>query len=230
MSSTADAEWGGLYMNAQEAVPMRATLEELGHPQPPTPIRTDNSTADGIMNKTVKQKKSKSMDMRFWWLVDRVEQKQFKIFWAPGCINLADYYSKYHPPSHHEKVRPIYLYVEGKSPRLIQGCDKILLGQPRNTQGLARNTRNNINIKQVAQSTHLVTYPVTRTGRGTTPNTTHGTCPKATTRGTCPRTVTSRGITSRDTTPPSQANRQDATPPSQANRQLLAILTNRLNS
>ena len=55
--SAAEAECGGLYMNAKEAVTIQITLEELGHPQPATPIRTDNSTADGIMNiKTVKQK------------------------------------------------------------------------------------------------------------------------------------------------------------------------------
>ena len=87
MQSAAEAECGALYMNANEAVPMRTTLEELGHPQPATPMRTDNSTAaDGIMNRTVKQKATKSMDMRFYWLQDRVEQKQF---WAPGNINLA---------------------------------------------------------------------------------------------------------------------------------------------
>ncbi len=128
MSSAAEAECGGLYLNAKESVPMRNTLIELGHPQPPdgTPIRTDNSTADGIMNRTVKPKRSKSMDMRFWWLVDRVEQNQFRIFWAPGNVNLADYFSKKYPASHHTKVRPIYLYIEGKSPSLIQGCDKIL--------------------------------------------------------------------------------------------------------
>ena len=34
--------------------------------------RTDNSTAGGIMNRAVKPKKFKSMDMRFWWLVDRI--------------------------------------------------------------------------------------------------------------------------------------------------------------
>ena len=128
MSSAAEAECGGLYLNAHESVPMTTTLVELGHPQPKdgTPIRTDNSTAAGIMNKTVKQKKSKSMDMRFWWLVDRVEQGQFRIFWAPGKLNLADYHTKKHPASHHTKVRPIYLYIEGKSPSLSQGCDKIL--------------------------------------------------------------------------------------------------------
>ena len=126
MQSAAEAECGGLYMNAKEAVPMRITLEELDHPQPATPIRTDNSTADGIMNKTVKQKQSKSMDMRFYWLQDRVEQGQFRIFWAPGKINLADYQSKVQPTSVHRAVRPIYLYVEGKSPTTLQGCDKIL--------------------------------------------------------------------------------------------------------
>ena len=126
MQSAAEAECGALYMNAKEAVPMRTTLEELGHPQPPTPMRTDNSTADGIMNRTVKQKATKSMDMRFYWLQDRVQLKQFEVFWAPGNINLADYQSKVQPTSVHRAVRPIYLYVEGKSPTTLQGCDKIL--------------------------------------------------------------------------------------------------------
>jgi hypothetical protein len=105
MQSAAEAECGGLYMNAKEAVPMRITLEELNHPQPATPMRTDNSTADGIMNKTVKQKQSKSMDMRFYWLQDRVEQGQFKFFWAPGKINLADYHSKVQPTLVHRTLR-----------------------------------------------------------------------------------------------------------------------------
>jgi hypothetical protein len=126
MGSAAEAETGGLYMNAQEAVPERITAEELGHIQPPTPLVTDNSTADGIMNKTVKQKQSKAMDMRFYWLQDRVEQGQFNVYWAPGKYNLADYFSKLHPPSHHRKMRPIYLYNEGTSPTTLQGCVEIL--------------------------------------------------------------------------------------------------------
>ena len=126
MASAAEAECGGLFMNAQEAVPIRTTLQELGHPQPPTTIRTDNSTAHGIMNRTVKQRKSKSMDMKLWWLIDRIQQKQFKVSWAPGKYNLADYFSKKHPAKHHRKVRPIYVYMKNESPSLLQGCDKIL--------------------------------------------------------------------------------------------------------
>eukprot|EP00956_Cyclotella_meneghiniana_P010727 scaffold15031_cov47-Cyclotella_meneghiniana.AAC.1 len=48
MSSAAEAELGGLFINAKKAVPIRRTLEELGHKQPPTPIQTDNSTACGV--------------------------------------------------------------------------------------------------------------------------------------------------------------------------------------
>ena len=109
-------------MNAQELLPMRTTLEELDHPQPPTPLRTDNSTADGIMNKTIKQRQSKAMDKRFYWVQDRVEQGEFRVFWAPGKNNLADYYTKYHSPATHRRLRPIYTYIEGKSPTTLQGC------------------------------------------------------------------------------------------------------------
>ena len=48
-------------------------------------------------------------------------------FWAPGNVNLADYFSKKHPASHHKKVRPIYLHINGQSPTSVQGCDKILI-------------------------------------------------------------------------------------------------------
>jgi hypothetical protein len=79
MGSAAEAEVGALYIVAQEIVPMQITLEELGHPQPATPLKTDNSTACGIMNGTVKQKRTKAMDRRYYWLRDRVRQKQFNV-------------------------------------------------------------------------------------------------------------------------------------------------------
>ena len=101
----------------------------MGHPQPPTPMNTDNQTATGILNGTIKQKRSKAIDMRFYWLKDRAEQGQFDIKWVPGKYNLADYFTKHHPGSRHRKVRPIYLYEEGKSPSTMQGCIGILTGE-----------------------------------------------------------------------------------------------------
>jgi hypothetical protein len=88
-------------------------------------MRTDNSTACGIANKTVKQQRSKSIDMRFYWLCDRVKQGQFKIFWAPGSVNLANFYTKHHSPAHHKRLCPIYLNT-ATSPSSLQGCVELL--------------------------------------------------------------------------------------------------------
>jgi hypothetical protein len=59
VSSAAESEVGACFHNAQSGAPLRVTLTELGHIQPPTPLRTDNSTAFGILNETIKQKRSK---------------------------------------------------------------------------------------------------------------------------------------------------------------------------
>ena len=75
MSSAAEVECGSLYMHhAQTAIPHITTLEELGHKQQPVQSNTDNSTANGIMNNTIKRKRSKAFDMRFWWLVYQYKQ------------------------------------------------------------------------------------------------------------------------------------------------------------
>ena len=55
MSSAVEAEIGALYMNARQLLPLRFTCEELGHPQPATPMQTDNNTASGIVNGTFNQ-------------------------------------------------------------------------------------------------------------------------------------------------------------------------------
>ena len=67
------------------AAPIRAALEEMGHPQPPTAVVVDNSAASGIANKTVKQRRSKAVDMRFYWVQDRMEQRQFQVCWRKGA-------------------------------------------------------------------------------------------------------------------------------------------------
>ncbi len=76
MSLAAKAKIGALYINCWEAVPARLTLEFLDHPQPPTLIQTDNTMALGIVNNNI-MKKLKAMDMKYHWLWDRINQKQF---------------------------------------------------------------------------------------------------------------------------------------------------------
>ena len=98
----------------------------MGHKQPATPIQTDNITAHGILNGTIEQKRSKCIDMKFYWLKDRVEQKQIAVNLAPGIKKLGDYSIKHHVGIHHRKVCPIYLYVKDKNPSTMQKYVKIL--------------------------------------------------------------------------------------------------------
>jgi hypothetical protein len=110
VASAAESEVGACFKNAQSGAPLRVTLTELGHIQPPTPLRTDNSTAFRILNETIKQKRSKAMDMRYHWLTDRVCQKQFDVYWRPGCENLGEYHTKHHSAQHHKDMRGLILH------------------------------------------------------------------------------------------------------------------------
>eukprot|EP00957_Ditylum_brightwellii_P128114 9771671-Ditylum_brightwellii.AAC.1 len=67
MVLAAEAELGALFENAKEAAALRVTLDKLGHQQPATLIQVDNSTAYGIVNSSIQQRKSKAIDMRFYW-------------------------------------------------------------------------------------------------------------------------------------------------------------------
>jgi hypothetical protein len=116
LASAAEAKIGALFVNGQEALPIRVTLDELGHTQPATPMQTGNSTAAGFANDTIKQKRSKAIDMRFYWIKDRVRQNQFLVYWRPGPENLGDYHTKHHPPSHHRRMRLTYLLSRMKLP------------------------------------------------------------------------------------------------------------------
>jgi hypothetical protein len=123
-SSAMEAEVGALFYNCQDAAGLRTTAIEIGHPQPPTPVRTDNSMAYGIINGKVKQNRSKAINMQFYWVRNRSDQKQFKIYWASGTVNLADYLTKHHPGHHHQKMRPIFLHEPQThvDPSFLRGC------------------------------------------------------------------------------------------------------------
>ena len=128
MASTTEAKFGALFLNFQEAVTIQITLEKMGHPQPPTPFQVNNSTALGIATGTIKKRKSKEMDMQFYWIRDRSNQDQFNIYWKPGSTNRGDYFTKRFPSAHHTTVRPSYLHVAkyGK-PSTLQGCVNLTL-------------------------------------------------------------------------------------------------------
>ena len=106
MSSASEAETGALYYGCKRALPYKVTLEEMGHPQPRTPVTTDNNTAHGLTMGSMTSKASKSNDMRFQWLKCRKAQRLFSFLWAKGISNRGDYPSKHHNAQHHQKIRP----------------------------------------------------------------------------------------------------------------------------
>jgi hypothetical protein len=108
MSSAAEAEIGALYINCKEAILAWHALQYLGHKQPPTPMQTDNTTALGVVNNNV-MKKLKLMDMKYHWLQCRINQRQFRHYWATGKSNNANYVTKHIAPIHHQVTQSTFL-------------------------------------------------------------------------------------------------------------------------
>ena len=136
-ASAPEAELGALFLNTREAKVLRITLQELGHPQPPTPIHVDKTTAVGIINNIINRQQSRAMEMRYFWLLNQYFQKYLGISHRPGQENLGDYATKNHPGTVTHHVRPYYIY-ESTSPKLLsrammpnarRGCAEIL-GNP----------------------------------------------------------------------------------------------------
>ncbi len=57
----------------------------------------------GLANDTINKKRSKSMDMRFFRLRDRVAQQQFVVEHIPGQHNVADFFTKALPKSKYDQ-------------------------------------------------------------------------------------------------------------------------------
>jgi len=98
----------------------------MGHPQPRTPIQTDNMAAEAVVNNRVQPKRLKAMDMLIHWLKCREAQGQLRVHWRPGKTNLADYFTKHHTPAHHVNIRsefltPVKDLAETRSLRAKQG-------------------------------------------------------------------------------------------------------------
>lgn len=93
-AGTFESEYAALFISCKKAVILRSTLQDLGYPQGPTLVVSDNKCASGIASDEVTQRRSKAMDTRFHWTRDRVRQGQFEVVWRPGLHNLADIFTK----------------------------------------------------------------------------------------------------------------------------------------
>merc|ERR1712194_962887 len=91
-------------------------------PQPPTPIHIDNTTAEGIVNSTIKRQRSRSMEMRYFWLLDQESQMYFKFYYHPGAELMIDYPTKAHTGPVHTQVRPYYIHMENSPTELVRAA------------------------------------------------------------------------------------------------------------
>ncbi len=98
----------------------------MGHLQPPMPLNCNNVTMVGIANNTVKCQQSWSIEMRFFWVADVVEQGKFDTKYYPG----KDYQIRHHIGTHPTAVCPWYLHEPNSARKLpraskpsnLKGC------------------------------------------------------------------------------------------------------------
>jgi hypothetical protein len=107
VASAYEAEVAAVYLNMQRASWLRHVLNAFGHPQGPTQGVTDNAVAVAFANDTCKLSKSKSIDIRFHWVRDRVQQKQQQIGFVPGDLNIADFFTKPLSKDDHHRWLPL---------------------------------------------------------------------------------------------------------------------------
>ena len=62
---------GGCFLTGRDVIILRNTLEEMVNPQPITQGCTDNTTAAGIANDTVKEQRSRATNMHYFWIRDQ---------------------------------------------------------------------------------------------------------------------------------------------------------------
>ena len=65
MSSAIEVEIGAFYINSLRTIPAHHTLEDMGNPQPLTPLHTDNTTALGIATDIIQPKHTKAMGKEY---------------------------------------------------------------------------------------------------------------------------------------------------------------------
>ena len=78
--SESEAETGGLFINAQNCILMRAILQAISYTQPLTPINIDNTIATGFVQNITHLQRSKSWDMHHYWLPDKETHENILVY------------------------------------------------------------------------------------------------------------------------------------------------------
>jgi hypothetical protein len=105
--SAYEAEVAALYMTMQRCEWLRQVFSAFGFKQGPTPGVTDNEVAISFAMNTCTLSKSKSIDIRFHWIRDRISQGHFTLSHVPGIDNIADFFTKALSIDDHHRWLPL---------------------------------------------------------------------------------------------------------------------------
>ena len=110
VSSSAKAETGGSFKNAQNIIPLKNILETVYLHQQPTkgsPIITDNLTSKGILTHFYKNLLIENLRYEIPFLEDCIFQKHIQLIWKRGMT----WYIRRCPPRSHALVciKTVYL-------------------------------------------------------------------------------------------------------------------------
>jgi len=110
-ASAAEAEYAANFYTAGAGCALRCILEALGHTQGPTTIFGDNTSAIGLAYDRMKPQKSRTYDLQFHWIKDRIRQGQFALKQVPSTDNMADFFTKALPADVHQRFMRVLVQV-----------------------------------------------------------------------------------------------------------------------
>ena len=109
LASAIKSGLGELFVNFQRGVALRISLEEMVHQRLPTLVVIESATSNGFVNDNTRQQESREIEIRLYWVCDRVRQGHYLDYFARGKENLDNYLSKHHPTKHYHSTKGTYL-------------------------------------------------------------------------------------------------------------------------
>jgi hypothetical protein len=103
LSSAAEDEVGSIFINAKEVVPFRVPTASHSYSD-----RQFDRIWDSEQQSQSETVQSNGHDICYW-IKDRIEQGQYRVYWEPGSYNLADYFTKHHSSAHHKIMHGQYV-------------------------------------------------------------------------------------------------------------------------
>ena len=93
--STAEAEYMAASDAAQEVVWLRRLLAELDTPQEgATAVYEDNQGCIAMAGKEDVSKRTKHINIRYFFITDRIKKKEVSVVWCPTADMIGDYATK----------------------------------------------------------------------------------------------------------------------------------------